>query len=406
MKKSFITLGLLFVLGFSFFCSFAQTQLLQQSKLNQSYWSLAHWGNFLAGSRYGSYQLDILDNMNPDNPTILKQHTLESSLNTVESFSSKYLLLGFNQKLSVMNIENPLTPVETAVLSMTGEVQHIAFYGTSLFVTTSETNGTYKLHKVSINNSGTPALINATTFNNKIGKLIIKNNYAYLLETKQNTATLYNYEIQTGNVLNIINIMPLPIPFTDIKMGGNTLYLNSTSKMVLYDITNPANLALKKEVTISAVNGFAAVNSSQFVMIYINRMEWRDANNSSTQSFPTGELPVSVNVINQNIYYCTTGGTYILSVDAISSLPDLSAGIQLRSFPNPAQDTWTLSTSELKEDAYRLTLTNVNGSVVYTVVEESGRDIVLDNHFPAGIYFYTLENRDGIVAKGKMISQR
>lgn len=405
MKKSIIILCFLFVLGLS--CSsYAQTQLLQKSKLNQSYWSLTHWGNFLAGSRYGSYQLDILDNMNPDNPAILKQHVLESSLNTVESYSAKFLILGFNQKLSVMNIENPLSPVETANLSLTGDVQHIAVSGNTLFVTTWESGSSYKLNKITLNNSGTPSLINSTAFNNKIGKLLVKGNAAYLLETKQNSSTLYSYEIQSGNVLNITNIMPLPVPFTDIAIGAGTLYLNSTSKIVLYDISNAASLAFKKEITIPAINDFAPVNGNQFVMLFTNRMEWRDANTSGTQSFSTGELPVSVNVINQNIYYCTTGGTYILSADALSSLPDLSAGVSLRSFPNPVQDKWTLSTSELERDTYHLTLTSVNGSVVYTTTENNGGDIVVQNQFPAGIYFYTLENSEGIVAKGKMIAQR
>ena len=150
------------------------------------------------------------------------------------------------------------------------------------------------------------------------------------------------------------------------------------------------------------MNGFAPINQTQFVLTYANRLEWKDATGNLTTTFQTGEAPISVKVINEKVYYSTTAGTYILTVSALNSIQDLSANLNLKGYPNPAKDNWTLQTSTLPQDSYTLNLVNLNGTIVYTRTEETGQNIEIQPNFPAGLYFYTLVSPSGLIAKGKV----
>ena len=101
----------------------------------------------------------------------------------------------------------------------------------------------------------------------------------------------------------------------------------------------------------------------------------------------------------------TTGSTYIYSTTAINENPGPKNEIVV--FPNPSKNITNIEFSNTKNESRTLTIYNINGQAVSRIENITNEAVTIDNkNFENGMYFFQLQNNNGIIGEGKFLIER
>ena len=286
-------------------------------------------------------------------PNATQPNATQAALTYGVAASGSYAYLGQENKLVIVNVSNPASPVlagQTGDLG--GTVYDIAISGNYAFVGTG--NGQLKI--VNISNPGTPTVSATYTAPGSVEGVAISGNYAYI----------------TDNVgLQIINISNPVSPFlagsygnsaysTSVALAGNYAYVVSalSSKFYVINVSNPASPTLAGVYDTTGWPSDVSMSGN-----YAHVMTWSPhavqvLNISNPANiFKISEYPYAgskgIKVIG-NYSYASAGGTFRIINVSNPAAPTLSGTF------SPLDNAWDMV---------------VNGSYAYTS-ERSGMSII------------------------------
>jgi polyhydroxybutyrate depolymerase len=109
---------------------------------------------------------------------------------------------------------------------------------------------------------------------------------------------------------------------------------------------------------------------------------------------------------SNDISYCQTIWSFFRQYSRLSTVTSIrdnreSAGFKI--YPNPSKGIMTIDFKDVKDAAVSLNAYNAAGSLSFSLPVKNEKQILLDNHLPAGIYLLQLMGEHGVIASGKIV---
>lgn len=227
-----------------------------------------------------------------------------------------------------------------------------------------------------------------------------------------------------NNVVNSTNPkMNIRVVFNIDEVGGVAGMINNTitceKDMSNSPSTNNAASAAKTNELITCVGLYSPLNTVLANAYASDYVPFEDNNEVITGFFETNEtthkhtatdLLANMDVVyNYNVAKAAIGGTLHFAV-ASTSLLDYQSfqedAFQVSFYPNPAKDTININKGNLTESAYKFSLTDVHGKIVFSTMIENSKLIEAVNvgTISSGIYIATIETQSQRIVK-KIVKQ-
>lgn len=287
-----------------------------------------------------------------------------------------------------------LTNLSCAILEdlVTGaKIDIIANSAYTFYNNSSTTTARFLLH---LWNNKTKVIIPPTCYGLTNAEIIAQTsgNGPWNFNLSDNSGTLSSFI--SSNDTTIIN-----------NIGGGTYYLqisdqsltcaasvdtiiiiNPTPVVVSSTFTNPSSSAINDGTIDLTVSGGAI----PYTFNWVTSSTTEDLNN-----LPAGSYEVTVLDANG----CSIIKT--ITLDLSTGINNLSTSEWIALYPNPAKDFIAIEGKNLPNTV--LTISNLNGQVVFTKTLNSNKEIVNVSNFSTGVYFYELKNNSTAITKGKLI---
>jgi hypothetical protein len=230
----------------------------------------------------------------------------------------------------------------------------------------------------------------------------------------------------------------IPAPSVELPTIGSVKYASNTPKMTYFTVENGdgiyeimaidaqnADLSVVQyslpfthplsKFWIEGENGFLLEMKEEESILRIYKI---DANGSLT-FLALKRLPVARDMQMDNHQMCINHGEYFsfYSLENATSptfIENLTAAAITRKalgtdrtevYPNPSSESWTLDLRKLPKSTYSVCIVDISGKNVMNVTAEN-EVVFIENPQTAGLYFYTVSEKNGtFISKGKLMSK-
>ncbi|MEI7480001.1 MAG: hypothetical protein WCJ59_00005, partial [bacterium] len=292
--------------------------------------------------------MSIIDVSNPSNPFRLSSVGLPGN-GVSTAVSGHYMYVSYiNNNFGVIDISDPRKPflatTSTGILSASAQSMHII--GKYLYASETTYN-TNLLTIVDISNPLTPVEVKTVTGAgfNPAGASTVSDGYAYIVEDN----TLYVIDVSNPSTASVVKTLSVA-GVNDLAVSGKYLYAAGNNSLYIIDISNPLNLTLVK--TVYSLTGANNVNlSGHYVYVtgngtlYIIDIQGIETNALFTSSLTTGNLQILNNAMSQGSLSIGTSLTVgeggilssgSLSISSTSTPSNFGGKVGIGSSTNPA----------------------------------------------------------------------
>ncbi len=91
-----------------------------------------------------------------------------------------------------------------------------------------------------------------------------------------------------------------------------------------------------------------------------------------------------------------------------TSIPEQTSevGKGINVYPNPAGNSMSISLENPKEESHTVSIYTATGQHIQQTQTSTGSPITVETAIlPSGLYFFTVQNHDGIIGKGKFVKE-
>jgi hypothetical protein len=190
-------------------------------------------------------RLLILNVADAANPVLVSKTDVFSGVVTNVTVENQHVYLSAGGDFVIVDVQNVVSPVVTAVYDMPGYAKGIVVSGTTAFLVEYRqwVGNQYQgggFYAFNISDPADPALQDYFGSTGSVSDVAIAENYAYLTTEYPNTTGLYVIDISDPSNMvqaNFISTPGSPI----VTVNGDEMYIDNyiTGGVVIYDITQP-----------------------------------------------------------------------------------------------------------------------------------------------------------------------
>jgi len=166
------------------------------------------------------------------------------------------------------------------------------------------------------------------------------------------------------------------------------------------------NIAQLATVLVTPTNGIICVGDSANLSVVTPMQSYLWSTGETTQSIDVSQSGAYTVTVTDALQCKTVSSPpSTVTVQECTGVQDISNSDILDIYPNPFSDYLTLQMSTLGGTNYEFVLYNLIGQEVLKTEINQQKSIIQRGNLPAGIFFYKILTREGIIQTGKIIVQ-